>query len=203
MFRIFVEPPELLRKGQFVKFRGDFTDYIRNGQIVEVINAVEVNYRTGYIIPPNDKVRVLLDNSNEGLKLYPTDVDVFYEILMGFRADGDFMIYPQHPAGHYIWRLDEPTMYPDPDAPEGSLNKYLGGFKPEDSPIDAKKIRTYTMKDLEPVVLEVVNHGSEYGKLIIDFDINKCKFTKLSAKDLAGIEVYFFREILHPELMEW
>jgi len=188
--------------GNIVKLVGDFTDVLKDGDILEITEAVEVSYRMGFVIPPNDRVLLKFDNSEEGLKLYPTSTDTFYEILMGFKADGVFTIYPQFPAGHYIWRLDETGMYPDPDAEEGAPNKYLGGFKPEDSPIDKKVVRTYTFKDLEPLVLEIWNHGTDYGKLIVDFDINKCKFKKLSQFDLQGYEV-IYREILHPELMEW
>ena len=200
MFRLFVSPPELLKVGNLVKFVGDFTDNIPDGTIVEVQNAVVVNFRKGFIIPPNDRIEILLDNSTKGLNLYPTQDDTLYEILMGFKADGSFLMYPQFPAGHYIYRLQESTMYPDTDA--NDYRKYVGAFKPEDSPIDKPKLRTYTLKNLEPLILEISNEGSDYGKLIIDFTINKVQFRKVPLAELEGYEIVY-REVLHPELMEW
>jgi len=200
MFRLFVEPPELLKVGNLVKFVGDFTDEIKDGTILEAKKCVVVNFRKGFIVPANDRIEILLDNSTKGLKLYPTSTDTLYEILLGFKANGSFLMYPQFPAGHYPFRLDESTMYPEPDA--NDYRKYVGAFKPEDSPIDKPKLRTYTIKDLEPLVLEIANEGSDYGKLIIDFTINKVEFQKVPLPELEGYEL-IYREVLHPELMEW
>jgi len=200
VFRLFVSPPELLKVGNLVKFVGEFTDEITDGTIVEVQNAVVVNFRKGFVIPPEDRIEILFDNSDKGLKLYPTSTDTFYEILMGFKADGSFLMYPQFPAGHYPFRLQESTMYPDTDA--NDYRKYVGAFKPEDSPINEPKLRTYTLKSLEPLVLEISNEGSDYGKLIIEFTINKVQFRKVPLAELEGYEIVY-REVLHPELMEW
>jgi len=200
MFRLFVEPPELLKVGNLVKFVGDFTDEIKDGTILEAKKCVVVNFRKGFIVPANDRIEILLDNSTKGLKLYPTSTDTLYEILLGFKADGSFLMYPQFPAGHYPFRLDESTMYPEPDA--NDYRKYVGAFKPEDSPIDKPKLRTYTIKDLEPLVLEIANEGSDYGKLIVDFTINKVEFKKVPLPELEGYEL-IYREVIHPELMEW
>jgi len=200
MFRIFTETPELLRKGRLLKFQGDFNDTIRNNDVVEITQSVVISYKKGFIIPPDDRIAIQLDNSANGLRLYPTDDDTLYEILIGFKWDGNFLIYPQFPAGRYLWRLDDPTMYPDPTADDE--RRYVGAIKPEDSPSKKPKVRTYTLKDMEPLILEVSNVGNDYGKLIFEFTINKCRFQKLTRRDLEGYTL-IYREVLHPDLMRF
>ena len=196
MIRLFVSPPEFLKRGRLVKFVGDFNSDITDGTLVEIEQTNLINFRKGYIVPEDD--RVLVDFSNYGTKLYPTEPDSLYEILIGFKTDGEFIIHPQLPAGHYIWRLEEATMYPDAASPS---KRWIGAIKPSDSPVESPKLRIHTLKDMEPLYFEIQNVGTDYGKIILDLSINQCLFRKLSKSETQGYEL-IYREVVHPSEYE-
>lgn len=205
MFRLFKNvTPEPLKEGDVIEFvteepGGMFTENIRGGDKYIVKKCIIIPYTIGKIVPSSDYV--ILDFSNQSdnsLKLYPTTTDTFYEILIGFRGHKDFVIQASIPAGSFPLRLQETTMYPDLD---DATKRWLGAFKPDESPSDAPKLRIHTLKDMEPLYFYAYNVGSSYEKLILDFAINKLLVEEIPAEQSERYPTT--RYVYHYDVMKW
>jgi len=76
------------------------------------------------------------------------------------------------PAGEYVHRLEQAGMVPNVAS---ATLRYLGARKPEDSPYDDKRIFTYSVKDLEPLILRLlVDNGVAWEKMVLGLVVNKC-----------------------------
>jgi len=161
----------------FIKFTdawqlGDVSDKLFN---IKVSN--QVTYVIHEIIPVNDEILIDLSNGTATSKnLYPTAVNWLYEINIGFRP-GNYMVYVQVPVGTYMDRLHEASMRPN----VGNVTmRYLGAFKPEDSPSGDKRLFIYAVRDLEPIILETyVDSGSDFEKVVMDIVVNKCELEEI------------------------
>ena len=183
----------LLQKGSWVRFSENFPDTQKwaSGNLYEVEEEpVLVRYARSYTLPKSDWKDICLDNSTNGLKLYPEKEGVLYQIAIGFKL-GEYVTHIYIPKEKYVYRLGESSMYPVTDS--GSTNyathKYLGAYNPEDSPFDSPLLFMYVIKDisafyLRPLILE----GVDFDKVTIGFYINKCKLNQIEtpSKEQTG-----------------
>ncbi len=174
----------LLQKGSWCRFSDAFPDTHKwaKGKAFEVSQEpMLVPYAKSYILPETDYVNVPLDNSTAGLKLYPENEGVLYECLVGLK-EGNYLVHVFFAStDYYIHHLGETSMYPV--VTDANL-KYLGGFKPSDTPADCPLLKLYFIKDmpafyLKPLILE----GVDFEKVSILFWINKCKLTEIKLTD--------------------
>ena len=181
---------EMLKENDTVKFIGDFTDSIKSGDTFIVERTAQVNYEISIILPPTDTTTIDLTE----VGLYPESEKTLYEILVGLKGGKDILIYPQIPAGKYVWRLEKSLMTPNPSREN---LRYLGEISVDDSPYNDPRLRIHTIKDLEPLLFVLYNDGSDYEKLVMKFFVNKCKIEKIEG--IAEVT----RKILHFDLLRW
>lgn len=200
MIKLFTKTPDLLLPRQYVKFTGkDFTDEIKEGDMFKVVRTQQVSYEQSFILPPGDFTQIdLSSESATSLGLYPMSTDTLYEILVGIKASEDIITYIQVPAGKYFARLEKPELFPNPLTPQ---LRYIGHIDESKTPYKEPKLRIHTVKDLEPVVFQLYNDGSRYGKIVYTFLVNRCQIERIQAEEAATIDVY--REIQHYEALRW
>ncbi len=181
---------EILKEGNTVKFVGNFTDSVRDGDCFTIERTVQVTYEISVILPPADSTMIDLNQ----LGLYPESEKTLYEILVGLKGGKEMLIYPQIPAGKYIWRLEKSTIVPNVASEE---LRYLGEISVDDSPYTDPRLRIHTIKDLEPLVFIVYNDASDYEKIVLKFIVNKCRIKRIDTAGKAD------REIIHYDLLRW
>ncbi len=165
--------PKILQEGYFVRFTEKWPDTLSDvkGKLFQIEKTNQAPYDLSYIIPSNDFRDVDLSNSTGGENIYPENTKTLYETLIGFKL-GNYLVHFYIPAGEYMHRLEEAGMVPDVTS---ATRKYLGARKPEDSPYDDKRIFSYSVKDLEPLILRVyVDTGIDYEKIVMGLLVNKC-----------------------------
>ena len=175
-----IKPEDLLlSQGSWIRFSERHKKSWCRGKLFEVVEEpILVNYPVSYTLPGDDYKDLDLSNSTSGLKLYPEDEFVLYQIGVGLKV-GDYIVHVYIPGVEsYIYRLDEQTIYPDITS---ATLKYLGAFDPESSPFNAPLLYMYVFKDvdaffLRPYILE----GCDFEKVTIGFRINKCKLRELT-----------------------
>ena len=175
-----VKPEDLLlSQGSWVRFSGLHKKEWCKGRLFEVVEQpILVNYPVSYTLPTDDYKDLDLSNTTGGLKLYPEDERVLYQIGIGFKS-GDYIVHVYIPsADKYIFDVDNTSMYPDISS---ATLKYLGAFNPESSPFNAPLLYTYVFKDVDAVFLRpYVLEGVDFEKVTIGFRINKCKLAELT-----------------------
>lgn len=170
----------LLVEGSWVKFTNNWPDTYEwaKGNCFEVIEAQLVKYPDSYILPGGDYKDVDLSNADSGIKLYPADENVLYEIALGLKP-GDYFIILYVPKDLYVHALGEKSMYPiitDAD------KKYLGAKYPEDSPHTSPLIKLYAIKDGPAwYIRQYVDGGVDFDKVSIEYNVNKCKLKLIPA----------------------
>jgi len=194
--------PQPLKVGDVIQFvyvdEKEFTSSIKHGDKFLVKKTVMIPFSRGWIIPPEDYIGLDFSNSDSGLKLYPTSEDTIYEIFIGFRGHKTFLVFPVIPAGNFVLRLQESSMYPDLD---NDITRYLGALKPYESPAEEPKFRVYGIKDFEPFYLYIYNDSDDYRKIILDFSINMVEVERLKG---AEAEKYApTRYVYHYDLLRW
>jgi hypothetical protein len=123
-----------------------------------------------YILPNNDYKDVLLDNTTNGVKLYPDAEGRVYEILVGLKP-GDYHVIPYIPTGKYVLGLGDASMYPDVT---DANKRYLGAITPEDSPADDPTVKLWAIKDYDGWVLRTyVLDGVGFEKCVLEFKVVK------------------------------
>ncbi|MBA7643559.1 hypothetical protein ES703_51290 [subsurface metagenome] len=165
--------PKLLQERHFVRFTDEWPNQLNHvkGKLFQIEKTNQVPYDLSYIIPTADYIDVDISNSAAGEKIYPENVKTLYETLIGFKP-GNYLVHFYIPAGEYMNRLEQTGMVPDVSS---TTRKYLGARKPEDSPYDDKRIFSYSVKDLEPLILRTyVDTGIDYEKVVIGLLVNKC-----------------------------
>jgi len=165
--------PKLLQERHFVRFTDEWPNQLDHvkGKLFQIEKTNQVPYDLSYIIPTADYIDVDISNSAAGEKIYPENVKTLYETLIGFKP-GNYLVHFYIPAGEYMNRLEQTGMVPDVSS---TTRKYLGARKPEDSPYDDKRIFSYSVKDLEPLILRTyVDTGIDYEKVVIGLLVNKC-----------------------------
>jgi len=165
--------PKLLQEGHFVRFTDMWPDTLSEvkGKLFQIEKTNQVPYDISRIIPENDYCDIDLSNSSSAENVYPENSKTLYETLIGFKP-GNYLVHFYIPAGEYLHRLEQTGMVPDVSS---TTRKYLGARKPEDSPYDDKRIFSYSIRDLEPLILRTyVDTGIDYEKVVIGLLVNKC-----------------------------
>lgn len=200
--------PKLLQKGFFVKFTNEWPDtlpYVK-GKFFRIARVNEVNQDLPYILPSNDFRDVDFSNQTGGVNLYPENTKTLYEVALGFKP-GNYQVQFYIPAGEFVSRLEQAGMVPDVTV---VARKYLGAFKPADSPYDDKRILLYFVKDLEPTILRVfVDTGLgpvaapniAFEKCVLGVTVNKCYLEEMKAPKQE--ELARAKEILYYSQLRW
>jgi len=170
--------PKLLQEGYYVRFTDVWPGTLSEvkGKLFQIEKTNQVPYDISRIIPSDDYCDIDLSNATGGENIYPTNSKTLYETLIGFKP-GNYLVHFYIPAGEYVHRLEQAGMTPDVTS---STRKYLGARKPEDSPYDDKRIFTYLVKDLEPLILRTyVDLGIDFEKIVIGLLVNKCHLKQI------------------------
>ena len=168
--------PKILQEGFYVRFTDQWPDTLSEvkGKLFQIEKTNQVPYDLSYIIASGNYHDVDMSNATGGEKIYPQNTKTLYETLIGFRP-GNYLVHVYIPAGEYMHRLEESGMVPSTMPPVDATRRYLGARKPEDSPYDDKRFYTYSVKNLEPLILRLlVDDGIDYEKCILGLLVNKC-----------------------------
>jgi len=168
--------PKTLQENFFVRFTDQWPDTLSDvkGKLFQIEKTNQVPYDLSYIIASGGYYDVDMSNATGGENIYPQNTKTLYETLIGFKP-GNYLVHFYIPAGEYMHRLEQSSMVPSTTPPLHSTRRYLGARKPEDSPYDDKRLFTYSVKDLEPLILRLlVDTGVGYEKCILGLLVNKC-----------------------------
>ena len=171
--------PKLLQEKYFVRFTDKWPETLSHvrGKFFQVEKTNQVPYDLSYIIPSADYKDVDLSNATGGERIYPENTRTLYETLIGFKP-GNYLVHFYIPAGEYMHRLEYSGMTPDVSH---ATRRYLGARKPEDSPYDDKRIFTYSVYHLEPLILRLfVDSGIDYEKVVLGLLVNKCYLKEIA-----------------------
>lgn len=180
--------PKLLQEGYFVRFTDAWPATLSEveGKLFQIEKTNQVPYDLSYIIPSDDYKDIDLSNASGGENIYPTNSKTLYETLIGFKP-GNYLVHFYIPAGEYLHRLEQSGMVPDVTS---ATHKYLGARKPEDSPYDDKRIFSYSVRDLEPLILRVyVDTGIDFEKVVIGLLVNKCYLKQIPSPTAEQIRL--------------
>ena len=200
--------PKLLQKGYFVRFTDEWPDTLPHvkGKFFRVARVNEVNQDIPFILPSNDFRDVDLSNQVGGQNLYPENTKTLYEVALGFKP-GNYQVQFYIPAGEFVSRLEQTGMVPDVTV---AARRYLGAFKPADSPYYDKRILLYFVKDLEPTILRVfVDTGQgpvvvpniAFEKCVLEVTANKCYLEEM--KSPTSEQLSRSKEILYYSQLRW
>jgi hypothetical protein len=199
MFELLAIPEELLKENYYIYFTkgawtttSEFSDKFFAVQLTQ-----QVPFELAYILDAAGSYDIKFEENG----LIPTSPITLYEILMGLKGE-TILAYPRIPSTDYYLKLEQSGYVPDT---ADETKRYLGCYVQEDTPYNQPKLRTYTIKDMEPPVLRLYNHGPNPEKAVVRFIINRCKLStvdaeterKLRAKQLP------FRVIKHYTQMVW
>ena len=173
--------PALLQPGYYVRFTDAWPETLPirvKNKCFQVEKTNQVPYDLKYILPTNDFRDVDISNAAGGENLYPEGLSTLYETALGFKP-GNYLVHFYIPAGEFMHRLEQASMVPDVTH---ATRRYLGARKPADSPYDDKRIFTYSLRDLEPLILRVfVDTGIAFEKCVLGLVVNKCRLVELPA----------------------
>ena len=194
-----VSPPisKLLQEGYYVRFTDQWPLTLPHvkGKTFQIEKTNQVPYDITRIIPGGNYTDVDMSNATGGENIYPENTKTLYETILGFKP-GNYLVHFYIPAGEYVHRLEQAGMVPNVAS---ATLRYLGARKPGDSPYDDKRIFTYSVKDLEPLILRVlVDAGVLWEKIILGLVVNKCYLKQITptAEQQARAKVIRY----YPEL---
>jgi len=188
-----VRPEDLLlRQNSWVKFTGAWPDNhdwatdrvldqithktTRIGKVFTVTQAVLVPVPYSYLLPGSDYKKLDLSNSSSGLKLYPEDELVIYEIAVGMKK-GDYILHIYIPTNKYVFALADSTMSPDVTDDD---YRFVGARQPSDSPADHPLLKMYAIKDMAAFQLWLYALKSvAYEQATLQFYVNKCRLSEI------------------------
>ena len=192
--------PKLLQKGFFVRFTQEWPDTLPQvkGKFFRVARVNEVPYDLYYTIPSGNYRDVDLSNQVGGENIYPENTRTLYEVALGFKP-GNYQVQLYIPAGEFVNRLEQAGMVPNVAS---ATLKYLGAFKPEDSPYEDKRILFYFVKDLEPTILRTfVDNGTDFEKCVFGLTVNKCYLEQI--KEPTQEQLNRSKELLYYTQLRW
>jgi len=194
-----VSPPisKLLQEGYYVRFTDQWPLTLPHvkGKTFQIEKTNQVPYDITRIIQGGNYTDVDMSNATGGENIYPENTKTLYETILGFKP-GNYLVHFYIPAGEYVHRLEQAGMVPNVAS---ATLRYLGARKPGDSPYDDKRIFTYSVKDLEPLILRVlVDAGVLWEKIILGLVVNKCYLKQITptAEQQARAKVIRY----YPEL---
>lgn len=190
---------KFLQQGHFVTFTDQWPDTLSfvKGKSFQIERVNQVPHDLHYIIPSGDYKDVDISDSDDGEKIYPKNTKTLYEIAVGFKPAN--LLYELFiPAGEYAQRLEHASMVPTLSS---TTLKYLGAFKPEDSPYDDKRLFFYAIYNLEPLIMRLyVDTGIDYDKIIMGLTVNKCYLKEMA---LNPEQARLAKRILYYSELRW
>jgi len=189
--------PKLLQEGFYVRFTDQWPLTLPHvkGKFFQVEKTNQVPYDITRIIPGGNYCDVDLSNATGGENIYPENTKTLYETILGFKP-GNYLVHFYIPAGEYVHRLEQAGMVPNVAS---ATLRYLGARKPEDSPYDDKRIYSYSVKDLEPLILRLlVDTGVDFEKMVLGLVVNKCylkEITPTSEKEARAKVIRYYPEL--------
>jgi len=200
MIRKFMKTPSLLLDSHIVVFSSKFTGETERfaSKYFVVENPAQVSYDRWYILPNADFLDIDLANAATGKEnIYPDAVDELCEVLLGFN-DGQYLVYPIMPSpDRYFYKLGYSGMIPDR---AHANRRYLGAWKPVDSPYIEPMIRLTFVKDLTPMLLRTyIDSTDDYEKVVMRYVINRCTIRELktptSEQKAVARHIYYYTEL--------
>ena len=171
--------PKLLQAGYYVRFTDQWPLTLPHvtGKCFQVEKTNPVPHDITRKIPGGNYCELDLSNAEGAENIYPENTKTLYETLIGFKP-GNYLAHFYIPAGEYMHRLEQSGMVPNVAS---ATLRYLGARKPEDSPYDDKRIFTYSVKDLEPLILRLlVDNGVAWEKMVLGLVVNKCYLKQIT-----------------------
>lgn len=196
-----VKPQDFfLQKGSWVRFSDQWPDTHKwaRGKAFEVEQEpIIVPYANSFILPGNDYKDSDLSNSTAGLKLYPENEGILYQIAVGFKK-GDYLVHTYIPKDKYVYSLGYATMYPDVTDP---AKKYLGVKTSVESSPEFPLLHFYVIKDMVAFFLRYyVLEGVDFDKCTTQFYINKCELALIEHPTPEQLEraklIRYFTELV-------
>jgi len=191
-----IRPEDLLMKEKaWVKFTAEWPDThgwvtrrvnnTKQARVFTVARAVLVPQPYSYILPGADYKKLDLSNATGGLKLYPEDEGVLYEIALGMKP-GHYILHIYIPTNKYVFALAEGTMTPDVT---NVSYRYLGARRPEDSPDTCPLLKLYAIKDMAAFQLWLyMLDGVGFDKASIIFYVNKLRLEEIISPTPQQVE---------------
>lgn len=199
MFELLAVPEELLKENYYVYFTvGRWTsDGKYENRFFQVELTQQIPCERAFIISAG----LSFDFKLEDEGLIPTNPLTLYEILIGLKGEG-ILFYPRIPSTDYYLKLEKAGFVPDP---ADARLRYLGCYVQEDSPYDKPKLRTYTIKDMEPPVIRMYNDAPNDEKAVLRFIVNRCKLAPVDAETERKLRLKQlpYRVIKHYTQMVW
>jgi len=189
--------PKLLQEGFYVRFTDQWPLTLPHvkGKFFQIEKTNQVPYDITRIIPGGNYCDVDMSNAAGGENIYPENTKTLYQTLIGFKP-GNYLVHFYIPAGEFVHRLEQAGMVPNVAS---ATLRYLGARKPEDSPYDDKRVFTYSVKDLEPLILRLlVDNGVAFEKMVLGLTVNKCYLKEISptADQLArALKIPYYTEL--------
>ena len=162
---------------------------MKRSPVFTVTHQLLVPVPYSYVLPESDYRKLDLSNASAGLKLYPADEGVLYEILLGLKP-GNYIIHVYVPSNRYIFALGDPSMTREvEDSATPPTQRYIGAIRPSDSPALTPLWKLYAVKDMAAFQLwDYVLKGVDFEKTSIVFFVNKLRLAPLTAPTVEQVE---------------
>jgi len=154
-----------------------------------------VPVRAGYILDAGESVEVDYSDDTE-VMLYPRNDMTLYEILHGIYGPG-IHVYPKFPSTEYFLRLEESNGYVNPNVGE---HRYLGEYTDIQIPYGEGRLRIHTVKDVEPIVMEIYNDNDQVQKAITLLYVNMCLLRPIP--EPSDEDINRARRLWHPDIIK-
>lgn len=174
---------DYIRIGQYVYLEGVW----RKGKgvsledtIIKITKADRFDYTKAYILKRGEQGTLDL---KDNLKLYPTEYDTLYEIGVGMI--GNTKLFIKLPSDKMYYYLEEEGIFST-----ATPTTEVGGLTEEDiPPIEPKKLREYTVRDMrDRIAYVIVNPSYKDEKAVLKFTVNKLKFEVLKEEEAEKIK---------------
>jgi len=200
-----VRPEDLqLKENSWVKFTPNWPDnhkWVKASPVWTVTQQLLVPVPYSYVLPESDYRKLDLSNAAAGLKLYPEDERVMYEILLGLKP-GNYIVHVYVPTNRYINYLADPSMTPDvADSATPPTQRYIGAINPPDSPVETPLWKLYAIKDMAAFQLwDYVLKGVDFEKTTLVFYVNKLRLAPLAAptveQQARAMTIRYYEEMI-------
>jgi len=127
------------------------------------------------------------------LQMYPVNPYILYQIAVGMKP-GKYFLQLQIPRGTVpIYQLGSSAITPNINDP---VYRYLGAKYPKDSPADSPTWFLYSILNAPQIALLAFMDGGDteaagtlYGKVTIDFKVNKASLTEITLASMAVLSI--------------
>lgn len=192
-------PPPGLSNLYFTDKWPGTTEQWLSGKYFQINQTAIVEYPYGSAgLPGDDYEWFDMENANyapsgfTALSLYPNSANIAYEILIGMKP-GNYQAALYIPGtSDYLLALGYPSQHPDITS---STLKYLGSFRPEDSPWENPQIKVWTVYQMTTLLLQIyADNGQDYEKPILKFTVAKHRLSALQQPPAVYDTIRYYTE---------